>query len=213
MTLGEKLKLLRCGNEMTQEELAEKLSVSRSAVAKWESNTGIPEISNLKAISKMFNISIDEVLDTAQNIETSQRKEEIFDSYDGKYYDIDLAGWNDGVSHALIIGEDKDFLFYRRTDKRKDVYGLIGKRYITEINELKVQDDIQGDIAEIGRAHFCGKRVSIELACREGLIKGFFDFRNDDYLDVIIYSFSELKVQLKFGREIEISSITKIEEL
>lgn len=54
MTLGEKLKLLRCGNEMTQEELAEKLSVSRSAVAKWESNTGIPEISNLKAISKML---------------------------------------------------------------------------------------------------------------------------------------------------------------
>lgn len=213
MTLGEKIKSLRRGNKITQEELAEKLSVSRSAVAKWESDTGIPEINNLKAISKIFNISIDELINTAQNIESAQSKDKIFDSYNGKYYDIDLTGWNDGVSHALIIGEDRDFLFYKKTEKRRDIYGLIGKRYIAGMNELKRSNDVPKDMAKIGRTYFCEKRVSIELACREGLIKGFFDFRNDDFLDVIIDSFSELKVQLKFGRAIEISSITKIEEL
>lgn len=53
----------------------------------------------------------------------------------------------------------------------------------------------------------------MELACKEGLIKGFFDFRSDDYRDVVVDSFSELKVQLRFGRDVEISVITKIEEL
>ena len=214
MTLGEKLKLLRGEKGISQEELAEELSVSRSAIAKWESNAGIPEISNLKALSKVFNISIDDLIDTAQNIKFEQCKaEKIFDLYDGKYYDIELAGWNDGVSHVLIIGEDKDFLFYRKTEKKRDVYGLIGKRYITEINELKISNVVQSDIAKIDRTYFCEKHVLMELACKEGLIEGFFDFRNDDYLDVIINSFSELEIQLRFGQKVNISDITKIQEL
>lgn len=63
---------------------------------------------------------------------------------------------------------------------------------------------VQNDIAKIDRTDFLEKHVSIELACKEGFIKGFFDFRSDDYLDVIINSFSESKIQLKFGGEIEI---------
>lgn len=62
MTLGDKLKLLRTKKGMTQEALAEKLNVSRSAIAKWESNNGIPEISNLKQISQVLNVSLDEIL-------------------------------------------------------------------------------------------------------------------------------------------------------
>lgn len=51
------------------------------------------------------------------------------------------------------------------------------------------------------------------MSSREGFIKGLFDFRNDDYLDVIVNSFSESKVQLKFGKEVNINDISKIEEL
>ena len=60
MNLGDKLKLLRTQKGLTQEAFAEVLQVSRSAVAKWESNNGIPEISNLKQISQVLNISLDE---------------------------------------------------------------------------------------------------------------------------------------------------------
>ena len=49
MTFGEKLKNARKEAGLSQEQLAEKLSVSRSAVAKWESDKGMPDIDNLKA--------------------------------------------------------------------------------------------------------------------------------------------------------------------
>lgn len=57
MTIGDKIKLLRTEKGITQEALAKKLNVSRSAIAKWETNSGVPEVSNLKIISKLFDIS------------------------------------------------------------------------------------------------------------------------------------------------------------
>ncbi|MGO3018987.1 MAG: helix-turn-helix transcriptional regulator [Anaerococcus sp.] len=68
MMLGEKIKELRKMSEITQEELAEKLDVSRSAVAKWESNNGIPDIVNLKKISEIFSVSIDSLVDYKENL-------------------------------------------------------------------------------------------------------------------------------------------------
>ena len=63
MTLGEKIKDLRKKANISQEELAEKVGVSRQAVTKWESDSGLPDIENLKNIASLFNVSIDELLD------------------------------------------------------------------------------------------------------------------------------------------------------
>lgn len=62
MTFGTKLKQARQKAKLSQEQLAEKLSVSRSAVAKWETDKGMPDIDNLKAISQLLDISIDYLL-------------------------------------------------------------------------------------------------------------------------------------------------------
>lgn len=62
MEFNEKLQRLRKEKGLTQEELAELLYVSRTAVSKWESGRGIPNIESLKAISKFFSISLDELL-------------------------------------------------------------------------------------------------------------------------------------------------------
>ncbi|MBE5786802.1 MAG: helix-turn-helix transcriptional regulator [Clostridiales bacterium] len=62
MELNEKLQLLRKQKGITQEELAEKLYVSRTAVSKWESGRGTPNIDSLKALSKYFSISLDVLL-------------------------------------------------------------------------------------------------------------------------------------------------------
>ena len=62
MEFGEKLQELRKKKGLTQEELAEALYVSRTAVSKWESGRGYPNIDSLKEISKFFSVSIDELL-------------------------------------------------------------------------------------------------------------------------------------------------------
>lgn len=62
MELHEKLQQLRKQKGLTQEELAEKLYVSRTAISKWESGRGYPSIDSLRAIAQFFSISIDALL-------------------------------------------------------------------------------------------------------------------------------------------------------
>ena len=62
MEFNEKLKELRSSRGLTQEELAEALFVSRTAISKWESGRGYPSIDSLKAISTYFSVTIDELL-------------------------------------------------------------------------------------------------------------------------------------------------------
>ena len=77
MTLGEKLKSARKSAGLTQEQLAEKLLVSRQAVSKWEVDKGMPEIGNLGQLSKLLNISIDYLLDSGESIDLSVMREQI----------------------------------------------------------------------------------------------------------------------------------------
>ena len=62
MTFGKKIKKLRTDNGLTQDELAEKIYVTRTAISKWESGRGFPNIESLKTISKYFSVSLDELL-------------------------------------------------------------------------------------------------------------------------------------------------------
>lgn len=62
MTLGQKLKMLLKENGMTQEDLAERLGVSRQAAGKWVNDKGIPEVGKLVQISDLFGVSTDYLL-------------------------------------------------------------------------------------------------------------------------------------------------------
>ena len=68
MEFSKKLQKLRKQNNWTQEQLSEKLYVSRTAVSKWESGKGYPNLDSLKDIAKIFDISIDELLSSAEII-------------------------------------------------------------------------------------------------------------------------------------------------
>ena len=82
MTFGEKLKKARTEAQLTQEELAEKLFVSRTAISKWESDRGYPNIESLKAIAKFFSVTVDELLSNDEVLtiaeEDSKQKEKYF---------------------------------------------------------------------------------------------------------------------------------------
>ena len=71
MTFGEKLKSARKSAALTQEELAEKLLVSRQAITKWESDSGMPDIENLKSLSKLLGVSLDYLLDNGEEMDLS----------------------------------------------------------------------------------------------------------------------------------------------
>ena len=70
MSIGEKIRDLRLSENLSQEQFAEKLDISRSAVAKWETDSGVPDIENLIAIAREFGVSIDELLSVGTETKT-----------------------------------------------------------------------------------------------------------------------------------------------
>ena len=82
MEFGEKLQQLRKNKGLTQEELANAVYVSRTAVSKWESGRGYPNIDSLRQLSKLFSISIDVLLSGDELLtiaeKDSKEKENLF---------------------------------------------------------------------------------------------------------------------------------------
>ena len=84
MTIGEKIKNARTENGLTQEELASKMMVSRQAITKWEADKGIPDVSNLKLLAQLLNVSVDYLLDDGSEIDINVIRETIDLSKYGK---------------------------------------------------------------------------------------------------------------------------------
>ena len=77
ISLGEKIRKARLEAGLTQEELSELLMVSRAAVAKWETNRGLPDIENLKFIASALSVSVDYLLDENNSVDFSITKKPI----------------------------------------------------------------------------------------------------------------------------------------
>ena len=94
MEFHEKLQELRKSRNLTQEELAEELYISRTAISKWESGRGYPSIDSLKAISGFFSISIDELLsaDALVSIAEKENRSNIQRICDVLFGTVDLIG-------------------------------------------------------------------------------------------------------------------------
>jgi transcriptional regulator with XRE-family HTH domain len=74
MEFNEKLKALRSSRGLTQEELAEALFVSRTAISKWESGRGYPSIDSLKGISTFFSVTIDELVSEEKLLSIAEKE-------------------------------------------------------------------------------------------------------------------------------------------
>ncbi len=107
MKFSEKLKELRKQKGISQEQLAEKIYVSRQAITKWESGNGLPDIENLIAISSLFNESLDSLLSEEKSLIT--KNEFLYESR--TEYDLDSPKKIDlrvGIAHEVIIEKTKD---------------------------------------------------------------------------------------------------------
>lgn len=96
MKFSERLKTFRKNSKLSQEQLSEKLKVSRQAITKWETGGGIPDIENLIAISKLLDISLDELLleenHSTEKNEYNYRSMTEYDIDELKHFDISLVG-------------------------------------------------------------------------------------------------------------------------
>lgn len=136
MTTGEKIAALRKKNNMTQEQLAEVLGVTRQSVSRWEMDVVFPETEKLIRLSKLWDCSIDYLL-SEETIESEKTKETHsvkdicrFIRECGYFF---LATSEEGAPHlrpmGMIYADDE--ALYLATDKRKNVYReLVGNQQV-----------------------------------------------------------------------------------
>ncbi len=155
MIFREKLKLLRNENHLTQEGLADKLSVSRQAVSKWESGTGYPETEKMLELSKMFNVSLDYLLldDEYLAEKKESNPQSVARSYNGKIAIMSFDKSN--VINCISVKGSKILA----SAKNEPSYILIGIDKITFWGEHSTilgfyvnADDIQKEVAAINEA-------------------------------------------------------------
>lgn len=147
MTFAEKLKSIRKQAGMSQEQLAEKLGVSRQAVTKWETDVGIPDIENIMAISALFDISIDELLSNEKG--AKKPKDYLYESI--MEYDID-----EPKRYDMKFGGAKEFLLSGYEGEKIRVR-LASNTLSTLQNDFKVRvDDIR-------------KRIDVDVNRKNGV--------------------------------------------
>lgn len=150
MTLGEIIKHYRSRLNMSQTELGDKIGVSRQAVTKWETDTGIPDINNIQTLAKVFHISIDTLL-SHEHVQSLYDSKIEYDLDTPKDFDINLGTLGD-VSVEGYEGEkfliqlssssysdlQKDFKIKFDDNKERLDIDLMTKEYVTKIQRREV---------------------------------------------------------------------------
>ena len=176
MTLGEKLKSARKSAGLTQEQLAEKLLVSRQAITKWEADKGMPDIENLKQLSKLLNVSIDYLLDSGESIDLSVMREEI--NLDNYTYTRKIKGrWSKKAGKKDMIVMEKY--------PNAEIHGLLGKQILTKGE--KITDNAIGFLtdAPFGLPEFLNgiKNADKEFYLVNQADKQFFVIVTDEFME------------------------------
>ncbi|MBQ6389386.1 MAG: helix-turn-helix transcriptional regulator [Mogibacterium sp.] len=158
MTFGEKLKEARKEAGLTQEQFAEKMSVSRSAIAKWESDKGLPDVNNLKMMAQLLGVSVDYLLAADEKLSFNETKEA-----------IDL----DSFEVSGKCRDKKDAACYFKYSRAEAIYPLIRRKRMRKaewITDFLVGPGIiQGaDYINDASAHYLveyeGKQLLVNVA-------------------------------------------------
>lgn len=129
MKFSDKLKKLRTDNKLTQDQLAEKLFVTRTAISKWETDKGYPGIDSLKQISNLFKISVDDLISD----EDIKNKNIIEKQKSKKMYCLAMISFALTIIFAIFVAKYKyfyiptficmaSFLIFALLSKRKSGY-------------------------------------------------------------------------------------------
>jgi len=148
MNLPARIRGLRKQYDLSQEQLADKIGVSRQAITKWETGGGLPDIENLISIAALFNVAIDELLSS----EKLKDSPDLFLNESVTEYDIDLAkhyDFNIGDAHEIVIqGSDSEKLKVRLASK---LLAKLESKYKVKLDDHKNRIDINVKNMKVGK--------------------------------------------------------------
>lgn len=157
MDFGDKLKQYRLKEGLSQEQLAEKIGVSRQAITKWETKRGLPDVENMIILAEIFKLTLDELV--LEEVKKQEEKPTVFESetvYDidiQKHFDINIGGARtitlktgaDEKIHILLFSEtlsELGSLFKVKLDEKKNKLDveLINKKGVSRFEAQESVD-------------------------------------------------------------------------
>ena len=139
MDFGDKLKQYRLKEGISQEQLAEKIGVSRQAITKWETKRGLPDVENLIILAELFKLTLDELV--LEEVKKQEEKPVIFESetvYDidvGKHFDINLGG---ARKITIKTGADEKIHIVLSSETLSEIGSLFKVKLSEKRNKLEV---------------------------------------------------------------------------
>ena len=140
MDFGDKLKQYRLNEGFSQEQLAEKIGVSRQAITKWETKRGLPDVENMVILAELFKLTLDElVLEEVKKQEhkkTVYESETVYDIDNKKHFDINLGG----ARRVTLKTRDDEKIRIRLLSEALEELGSL---YKIKLDETKAKLDVE----------------------------------------------------------------------
>ena len=140
MDFGDKLKQYRLKEGFSQEQLAEKIGVSRQAITKWETKRGLPDVENMIILAELFKLTLDELV--LEEVKKQEGKAAVFESetvYDidtSKHFDINLGS---AKKVTLRTGADEKIHVLLSSATLSDIGSLFKVKLDEKKNKLDVE--------------------------------------------------------------------------
>ena len=139
MDFGDKLKEIRMKEGLSQEQLADKIGVSRQAITKWETKKGMPDVENIVILGEIFKMTLDELI--LQETKAQQEKKALYESetvYDidcDKHFDIHM-----GSARTIYISSGNDEKIHIKLES--ETLENLGSIYKIKLDEKKNKIDL-----------------------------------------------------------------------
>lgn len=223
MNFSDKLKEIRKSKGLSQEQLAEKIGVSRQAITKWETGKGLPDVENMVIIAEIFKTTLDELL--RDSIAKQEQKAPVYTSetiYDidcEKHFDVNIGNaaaiiLSSGTDEKLHIRlssdniENLDTMFKIKLDEKKNKLD-VNCLNRNKLSRYEIEDSLTVEITLPAKySDHCEIEASVNLLVIKELHLRRLEYDGDADQILISDSSGSLELTAKTDYDITIDKIT-----
>ena len=223
MNFSEKLKEIRKNEGLSQEQLAEKIGVSRQAITKWETGKGLPDVENMVIIAEIFKTTLDELLRGSAVRQEPKASvfvsETIYDIDSEKHFDVNignaaaviLSSGTDEKLHIKLSSEtigNLDEVFKIKLDEKKNKLDVdcLNKN---KLSRYEAEDSLKVEVILPGKySDQCEVAASVKLLVIDDLHLRRLEYDGDAKEVMISNSSGSLEFTAKTDYDITVDKIT-----